>query len=141
MSVTPDHAAAATRSAVHELGGAFAEDPKTLRRARELGLTGWSFYVAGRGGALGEVRPDTVAAALGFIAPDAVRDGWATARRVIPPSQAAAPHLARRRRLRADLVTDRIVGEAYQSLDVAERGELVRLFDEAVKHLRAAAVP
>ena len=45
------------------------------------------------------------------------------------------------RRIRADLVTDRIVGEAYQSLDVAERGELVRLFDEAVKHLRAAAVP
>ena len=249
--MTPDLTAAAARAAVHELGGAFAEDPKTLRRARELGLTGWSFYVAGRGGALGEVRPDTVAAALGFIAPDAVRDGWDTARRVIPPSQVAAHHLAEccrwgrerldlfpsvdrlvdlaervvlaadpagltlfaawrtmpmpedgpgaraavvakllreyrsgahllairaggltpleallaseegeaaavaygwqppfppfepllRRRIRADLVTDRIVGEAYQSLDVAERGELVRLFDEAVKHLRAAAVP
>ena len=82
--MTPDLTAAATRAAVHELGGAFAEDPKTLRRARQLGLTGWSFSVGGRGGALGDVRPDTVAAALGFIAPDAVRDGWETARRVTP---------------------------------------------------------
>jgi len=244
--VTPDLTAAATRAAVHELGGAFAEDPKTLRQARQLGLTGWSFYVAGRGGALGDVRPDTVAAALGFIAPDAVRDGWETARRIIPPSEVAEHHLAEccrwgrerldvfhgvdrlvdlavrvvlaadpagltlfaawrtmpmpedgpgaraavvakllreyrsgahllairaggltplealiastegeaaavaygwqppfppfepllRRRIRADLVTDRIVGEAYQTLDVTERVELARLLDEAVDHLQ-----
>ena len=63
----------------------------------------------------------------------AVAYGWQ------PPFPPFEPLL--RRRIRADLVTDRIVGEAYQSLDVAERGELVRLFDEAVKHLRAAAVP
>ncbi len=247
--MTPDLTAAATRTPVHELGGAFAEDPKTLRRARQLGLTGWSFYVAGRGGALGEVRPDTVAAALGFIAPDAVRDGWETARRITPPSQVAEHHLAEccrwgrekldtfhgvdrlvelaervvlaadpaglalfaawrtmpmpedgpgaraavvakllreyrsgahllairaggltpleallaseegeagavaygwqppfppfepllRRRIRADLITDRIVGEAYRVLDVAERVELVRLFEEAVDHLRVPA--
>jgi len=92
--VTPEQTATATRLAVHELGGAFAECPKTLQRARQLGLTGWSFYVAGRGGALGDVRPDTVAAALGFIADDAVRDGWDTARRITPPSQVAAQHLA-----------------------------------------------
>jgi hypothetical protein len=244
--VTPEQTAATARAAVHELGGAFAEDPKTLRRARQLGLTGWSFYVAGRGGALGDVRPDTVAAALGFIAPEAVRDGWDTARRVMPPSQVAAQHLAEccrwgrerldlfpavdrlvelaervvlaadpaglplfaawrsmpmpedgpgaragvltkllreyrsgahllairagglmplealiasaegeaaavaygwqppfprfepllRRRIRADLITDRIVGEAYRVLDVAERIELVRLFGDAVERVR-----
>jgi hypothetical protein len=244
--VTPDQTAAATRAAVHELGGAFAECPKTLRRARQLGLTGWSFYVAGRGGALGDVRPDTVAAALGFIADEAVRDGWDTARRITPPSQIAAQHLAEccrwgrekldgfpgvnrlvalaervvlaadpagltlfaawrsmpmpedgpgaraaaltkllreyrsgahllairaggltplealvastdgeaaavaygwqppfpmiepllRRRIRADLIADRIVGEAYQVLDVTERIELARLFDEAVGLIR-----
>ena len=50
--------------------------------------------MAGRGGALGDVRPATVAAALGFIADDAVRDGWDTARRITPPSQVAAQHLA-----------------------------------------------
>lgn len=71
------------------LGGAFLEDPRTLRRARELGLTGWACYVAGRAGALGDVRPDTVSAALGLIAPDAVREAWDAARRVRPPREVA----------------------------------------------------
>jgi hypothetical protein len=244
--VIPDQAAALSRGSVQELGGAFAEDPKSLRRARQLGLTGWSFYVAGRGGALGDVRPDTVAAALGFISADAVRDGWDTARRVTTPSQVAEQHLAEccrwgrerltgypglarlidlterivvgadaagltlfgawrsmpipddgegaraavlaklmlehrdsahlvsiraagltplealiaspegeaaavaygwpppypplgpllRKRIRADLITDRIVGEAYAVLDVAERAEVVRLLAGAVDRCR-----
>ena len=33
-------------------------------------------------------------------------------------------------------MTDRIVGEAYQTLDVTERVELARLLDEAVDHLQ-----
>lgn len=65
---------------MRHLGSAYAECPKTLRTARELGLTGWSFFVAGIGGALGDVHPDTVAAAVGFIANEAVRDAWAAAR-------------------------------------------------------------
>ena len=242
----PEQTAALARVSVQELGGAFAEDPKTLRRARQLGLTGWAFYVAGRGGALGDVRPDTVAAALGFISADAVRDGWDTARRVTTPSQVAEHHLAEccrwgrekldafagltrlidlaervvlaadpagltlfaawrsmpipddgpgaraavlgklmlehrtsanlvairatgltplealiaspegeaaavaygwqppypqllpllRKRIRADLVTDRIVGEAWKVLDAAERTELVRLLGEAASLAR-----
>ncbi|HKT00198.1 MAG TPA: hypothetical protein VJT31_11765 [Rugosimonospora sp.] len=80
--MTPEQTGAAAKRAVLELGGAFAECPKTLRRARQLGLTGWAFYVVGRGGVLGDVRSDTVAAALGFIAADAVRDGWDAARKV-----------------------------------------------------------
>ena len=59
---------ALSRRAVRFLGSAYAECPKTLRTARELGPTGWSFFVAGLGAALGDVHPDTVAAALGFIA-------------------------------------------------------------------------
>jgi hypothetical protein len=62
----------------------------------------------------------------------AVAYGWQ------PPFPPFAPLL--RRRIRADLVTDRIVGEAYRTLDVAERTELVRLLDEAVAHMRAATV-
>jgi hypothetical protein len=91
--VTPELTAAACKLAVQELGGAFTEDPKTLRRAREMKLSGWAFYVAGRGGALGDVRPDTVAAALGFIAPEAVNDGWEAARRVITPADVATHSL------------------------------------------------
>ncbi|MDP9797785.1 hypothetical protein J2S43_006297 [Catenuloplanes nepalensis] len=91
--MTPDQAAAAAKAHILRLGGAFAEDPLTLQRARRLGLSGWAYYVAARGGALGDVRADTVAAALGFIAPDAVSDGWDAAATVLPPSKIAAEHL------------------------------------------------
>lgn len=79
---------------VLNLGDAFSHDPMTMRRARELGLTGWSFYVAGRGGALGDVRADTVAAAMGFIAPAAVAEGWDAARKVASPPEIAGCNLA-----------------------------------------------
>jgi hypothetical protein len=90
VGVTPEQAAAAAKPAVLALGGAFSDDPKTMRRARQIGLTGWAFYVAGRGGALGDVRADTVAAALGFIAPEAVLDGWDAACKVARPEEIAA---------------------------------------------------
>jgi hypothetical protein len=91
--VTPEQAAAAGKRAILKLGGAFGHDPRTMRKARQLGLTGWAFYVAGRGGALGDVRADTVAGVLGFIAPEAVRDGWEAARKVAPPQDIAAHNL------------------------------------------------
>ena len=92
--VTPEQAAAAAKRAVLELGGAFGHDPKTMRKARQLGLTGWAFYVAGRAGALGDVRPDTAAAAMAFIASEAVKDGWEAARRIAPPPEIAAHNLS-----------------------------------------------
>lgn len=92
--MTPEQAAAEIKFAVLELGAAYTSDPVTMRRARQLGLTGWAFYIAGRGGALGEVRADTVAAAMGFVAPQAVRDGWDAARRIAPPQVVAEQSLA-----------------------------------------------
>jgi hypothetical protein len=75
--VTPELCATATKRAVLALGAAFALNPASRERARGLGLSRWSLYVAGRAGVLGhDVRPDTVAAALGFVAPEAVRRGW-----------------------------------------------------------------
>jgi hypothetical protein len=79
----PELAAAATRASVAELDRAWSTCPRTLRRARLLELTGWAFYVAGRGGVLGDgTRADTVAAALGLVSPDAVRAGWDAVRAV-----------------------------------------------------------
>jgi hypothetical protein len=92
--VTPEQAAAAAKRAVLELGGAFGHDPKTMRKARQLGLPGWAFYVAGRAGALGDVRPDTAAAAMAFIASEAVKDGWEAARRIASPPEIAAHNLS-----------------------------------------------
>jgi hypothetical protein len=92
--VTPELAASSAAGPVSELDTAWSTDPRTLRRARLLELPGWAFYVAGRGGVLGDdVRPETVAAALGVIAPDAVRAGWEAARKV-GPSTVAASRLA-----------------------------------------------
>ncbi|MFI7575139.1 hypothetical protein [Micromonospora sp. NPDC049497] len=91
--MTPEQVAAASKPAVLELGDAFTRCPTTLRRARLLGISGWAFYVAGRAGALGDVRAETVAAVLGFLAPDAVADGWDAALRVVPPVEVAAATL------------------------------------------------
>lgn len=84
-------AAAASHAAVCAVDTAWSTWPRTLHRARRLELPGWAFYVAGRGGALGDdVRPETVAAAIGVIALDAVRAGWDAAFKVGPGRIAAA---------------------------------------------------
>jgi Helix-turn-helix family len=89
--MTPELTAAAAVASVSALDAAWSTDPRTLRRARLLELSGWAFYVAGRGGVLGDdVRPETVTAALGLIAPDAVRAGWDAARKVGPATVAAS---------------------------------------------------
>jgi len=91
--VTPEQAAANARTGLAAIVGSFAESPQTLRRARLLGLSGWAYHVSARAGALGEVRPETVAAAIGFIAPDAVIDGWEATAKTSAPIEVAAWHL------------------------------------------------
>ncbi|HET9519177.1 MAG TPA: hypothetical protein VFO77_15750 [Actinoplanes sp.] len=91
--MTPEQAAAAAKPGLLGLIGAFAESPQTLRRARLMGLSGWAYHVAARAGALGDVRPETVAAAIGFIAPEAVVDGWEAAAKQMPPIEVATWHL------------------------------------------------
>ncbi|WP_433688175.1 SCO6745 family protein [Micromonospora carbonacea] len=92
--MTPEQVAAASKPLVLGLGAAFTRCPATLRRAGRLGIPGWAFHVAGRAGALGDVRAATVTAALGFVAPDAVADGWDAAARVLRPPEVAAAYLA-----------------------------------------------
>ncbi|MEU7618449.1 hypothetical protein AB0M91_20355 [Micromonospora rifamycinica] len=91
--MTPEQVAAGSKPAVLELGELFSRSPETLQRARELGLSGWAFYVTGRAGALGDIHAETVAAALGFLAPEAVADGWDTAVRVVRPLAVATANL------------------------------------------------
>ncbi|MEO3817634.1 hypothetical protein [Plantactinospora sp. B24E8] len=87
--MTPEQAATAARPSVLRLGGAFIECPRTLRQARRLGISGWAFFVTGRGAVLGDVRAETVAAAIGIVAPDAVADGWDSTAEVAKPSEVA----------------------------------------------------
>ena len=91
--MTPEQAAAKAKPGLAKLVGAFAESPQTLRRARLLGLSGWAYHVSARAGALGDVRPETVAAAVGFIAPEAVTDGWEATAKTSEPMEVATWHL------------------------------------------------
>ena len=91
--MTPEQAAANAKPGLATIVGAFAESPQTLRRARLLGLSGWAYHVSARAGALGDVRPETVAAAIGFIAPEAVADAWEVATKATEPMEVATWHL------------------------------------------------
>ena len=66
-AVTPEAAAEATAGAVGALSSHFMLDGATYAKGGEMGFDGMDFYVAGRGGALGEVDGDVVSAALVFF--------------------------------------------------------------------------
>ncbi|SCL18888.1 hypothetical protein GA0070624_1633 [Micromonospora rhizosphaerae] len=123
--MTPEQVAAASKPLVLELGEAFSRCPGTLRRARLLGISGWAFYITGRAGALGDVRAETVAAALGFIAPDAVADGWDGAARTVRPVEVAAANLVECCRWGAQHLDDapavtRLVALVERTVDAAD---------------------
>jgi len=80
----------ATRELVRDLPSRFMLDGATYARGSELGFEGLDFYFAGRGGALGDVHPDVVAAAFGFMNPATVREAWARAAAVRPATEAGA---------------------------------------------------
>ncbi|MFE9203634.1 hypothetical protein [Micromonospora sp. NPDC007230] len=123
--MTPEQVAAASKPLVLELGEAFSRCPATLRRARLLGISGWAFYITGRAGALGDVRAETVAAALGFIAPDAVADGWDAAARTARPLAVAEANLAECCRWGVQHLSDapespRLAGLLERAVDAAD---------------------
>lgn len=85
------HAAAvATAKAVGGVGAGFMLDGATYKRGAELGFQGLDFYAAGRGGVLGDVDADVVAAAFAFFEPAYVRSQWELGRTVMPAAEAAA---------------------------------------------------
>jgi hypothetical protein len=66
----------ATKDAVVSLPAGFMLDGATYERGGELGFTGMDFYVAGRGGALGDVDGEVVAAAFVFFNPAGIVEAW-----------------------------------------------------------------
>lgn len=83
-------AAAATAPAVSTIASHFMLDGNTYKRGAELGFQGLDFYVAGRGGVLGEVDSDVVAAAFTFFEPTGIRTLWEQGTAVMPPAAAAS---------------------------------------------------
>jgi hypothetical protein len=85
----PIEAAERTESVIVGLPAGFMLDGDTYVRGGELGFDGVDFYVAGRGGALGEVEGSVVAAAFVFFHPPTIVERWDRARTVMAPAESA----------------------------------------------------
>lgn len=83
-------AARATTDAVVDLPAKFMMDGNTYKLGGELGFDGVDFYVAGRGGVLGDVDADIVSAAFVYFNPVAVRRAWEASASVCSRAEAAA---------------------------------------------------
>ena len=88
MTATPVEVSAAVKNDIARLGGGFMLSDQAKAAATSAGTGGWALYMLGRGGVLGEVDPDVVAAAFHFFPSDKVRKGWAKARAIITPQGA-----------------------------------------------------
>ena len=88
--MTPEEAAEATAGAVGTLSSHFMLDGSTYAKGGEMGFDGMDFYVAGRGGVLGDVDGDVVSAAFVFFEPHTVRQRWESSRPVMSRADAGA---------------------------------------------------
>lgn len=85
-----DELAAATASgdSINGLASHFMLDMGTYAYGNELGFSGLDFYVAGRGGVLGDAPGAVVAATFVFWEPGLIADAWERAGAVMPRAQA-----------------------------------------------------
>ncbi len=87
--MTPEESATGSADAISSVASRFMLDPATYIAAAGLGFQGMDFYACGRGGALGDVDADVVAAAFVFFNREAVRAAWGSGRAVMAPLDAA----------------------------------------------------
>ena len=90
----PIEAAAASGDAISGLASHFMLDMATYARGGELGYEGLDFYIAGRGGVLGDVPAGVVAAALVFFEPATVTAAWERTAGLLPRLEAGAEFAA-----------------------------------------------
>ncbi|HEX5095262.1 MAG TPA: hypothetical protein VFX21_04585 [Acidimicrobiia bacterium] len=88
--MTPEQAAHETASAIVSTSSRFMTDPATYGDAAKLGFEGMDFYIAGRGGVLGEVPAAVATAALVFFEPAAVSAAWVRSGSLMSRAEAAA---------------------------------------------------
>jgi hypothetical protein len=123
-------AAHATATAVGTISSHFMLDGNTYKRGAELGFQGLDFYVTGRGGVLGDVDADVVAAAFTFFEPGHIRTLWDQGRSVMPAARAAEEFAAYCATWSAAHVPDDL-----------DAGRLAELAQRVVAHARPACAP
>ena len=69
---------------INDSGWAYYFTPETISKGKELGLGGMVFYIAGRGGMLGDCEGESVAAAFGYFNPEVIVRAWDTAKATMP---------------------------------------------------------
>ncbi len=84
-----EEAARQTAPVIVSLPAGFMLDGATYAHGGELGFDGIDFYVAGRGGALGDVDGTVVAAVFVFFHPPTIVERWDRGRAVMAPDEAA----------------------------------------------------
>jgi hypothetical protein len=89
VNITPEQAAHELRAAVVDLPSRLMTNPEAYTRGGELGFVGIDFYMAGRGGALGDVPADVVTAAFVFFERNTVRVSWERSAAVMSRRSAA----------------------------------------------------
>ncbi|MCR6487395.1 hypothetical protein M8542_31650 [Amycolatopsis sp. OK19-0408] len=81
--------AAATEDPIRRIPSGFMLGTKTLARGAELGFVESDFYFVGRGGVLGDVDSDVVAAGFTFVNAESLRVVWERSRDVLPRREAS----------------------------------------------------
>lgn len=80
---------------IGDLGGRWMLDPQVLAAGAAAGYpNGYAYYVAGRGGVLGDVDADVVVSAFGFFEPATLRKMWERGGAVEGPRAAARRYAA-----------------------------------------------
>ncbi|MFT5530945.1 MAG: hypothetical protein ACI91O_000961 [Candidatus Poriferisodalaceae bacterium] len=93
-NMTSEQIAAEVGEKLAVVGPGFYFKPETLARGKELGLDGFRFYVAGRGGVLGDVNGAIVASAFGYFNPAMLTGRWDTALEKIAAREAGREYVA-----------------------------------------------
>ncbi|MGI9597884.1 MAG: SCO6745 family protein [Acidimicrobiales bacterium] len=120
---------ALTAVPILEYGRAWMMTPAVAERAAELELVrGFGFWVNGRAGVLGDVDADVAAAAIGFMAPDSVRELWGVRKAGTTPSEVAEAY------------ADVAAGWGRETLSAIDPSDLVRL-TELCDKIADAALP
>ncbi len=115
-----------------DIGASFYFHPATVAAGKELGLNGFTFYILGRGGALGDVPPAVVSAAFGYFNPDTIASAWEKASESMSPSAAGQAYFDECGRRGSELFAD---------LDPDLLAAYVEAADLVIDHADLAALP
>ena len=74
--MTPEDFVAAVSDPFQNIGAMHYFGPKAKAAAEALGIDGFRFYFAGRGGVLGEVSGEVLSSTFGYFNPDVVNKIW-----------------------------------------------------------------